>query len=284
MKEKYAELVLLLVGIFWGFGYIAVDLLVDKMGAFTLIGMRFLIASVFLGLIYYKRLRLKEKELFKVTIVGAALFIAFAFQTIAMTQTSTTNVSFITGTNVIFVPVIAFVLSKAKLEVKNLVAAVLAVIGLSFLTGGLSEFQSGDILALLCAFFFALHIALIGKYASDVDIVKLAIWQMFICAMISFVVAFVSGEAVIESVRTVNVKLMLFTGIVPSALCFLGQNIGLKYTSEAKGSLILNTESLWGAIFAIILLGEDFSISLVFAAILMVSAILIDEINIKELK
>ncbi len=284
MKERYAEIVLLLVGIFWGFGYIAVDLLVDSMGAFTLIGMRFLIASIFLGLIYFKRLKLKEKEFIKVTIVGCALFIAFAFQTIAMTQTSTTNVSFITGTNVIFVPVIAFVLSKAKLEMKNLVAAVLAVVGLSFLTGGLSEFQSGDILALLCAFFFALHIALIGKFASDIDIIKLAIWQMFICSMISFVVAVLSGETVISSIQTVDVKLMLFTGIVPSALCFLGQNIGLKYTSEAKGSLILNTESLWGAIFAIILLGEDFSISLVFAAILMVSAILIDEINLKELR
>ncbi len=58
-----------------------------------------------------------------------------------MTQTSTTNVSFITGMNVIFVPVIAFVISKHQLEVKNIVAAVLAVIGLSFLTGGLSQFQ-----------------------------------------------------------------------------------------------------------------------------------------------
>ncbi len=284
MKERYAEFILLAVGILWGFGYIAVDLLVNDMGAFTLIGMRFLIASIFLGAIYFKRLKLLSGELFKVSIVGAALFVAFAFQTVAMTQTSTTNVSFITGMNVIFVPVIAFVISKHQLEVKNIVAAVLAVIGLSFLTGGLSQFQLGDLLALACAFFFALHIALIGKFATGVDIIKLAIWQMFICAVLSLLVAVIVGESIVPSIKIVDWRLLLFTGIVPSALCFLGQNIGLKYTSEAKGSLILNTESLWGAIFAIILLQEVFTINLIFAAVLMIAAILIDEINIKELK
>lgn len=284
MKERHAELILLLVGILWGFGYITADLLVDVLGAFTLIGARFLIASVLLGLIYFKRLKLKKGELLKVFIVGFALYIAFGFQTLALTQTSTTNVSFITGTNVIFVPLIAFLLSKKKLEIKNFIAALLGVIGLLFLTGGLSEFQHGDLLALACAIFFAVHIGLIGRFASDVDIIKLAIWQMFICAILAFITAALVNEPIIAGLKQANINLLLFTGIVPSALCFLGQNVGLKYTSEAKGSLILNTESLWGAIFAIILLGETFSINLVIAAALMIVAILIDEVNFKEFR
>lgn len=284
MKERHAELILLLVGILWGFGYITADLLVDVLGAFTLIGARFLIASVLLGLIYFKRLKLKKGELLKVFIVGFALYIAFGFQTLALTQTSTTNVSFITGTNVIFVPLIAFLFSKKKLEIKNFIAALLGVIGLLFLTGGLSEFQHGDLLALACAIFFAVHIGLIGRFASDVDIIKLAIWQMFICAILAFITAALVNEPIIAGLKQANINLLLFTGIVPSALCFLGQNVGLKYTSEAKGSLILNTESLWGAIFAIILLGETFSINLVIAAALMIVAILIDEVNFKEFR
>lgn len=284
MKERHAEIILLIVGILWGFGYIASDLLVEDLGPFTLIGARFLIGSGVLAVIYFKRLKLLKGELFKVGIVGLALFVAFAFQTVALTKTSTTNVSFITGTNVIFVPIVAFLLTKKALEIKNFVAAGLAVLGLLFLTGGLSAFQPGDILALLGAILFAVHIGLIGKFANDVDIIKLAVWQMFICAIFAFVAAFLIKEPVVASLQIADMKLLLFTGIVPSALCFLGQNVGLKYTSEAKGSLILNTESLWGAIFAIILLGEAFSISLVIAAILMITAILIDEVNLKELK
>ncbi len=283
MKEKQAELLLLLVGVMWGLGYIGVDtLLAGEMGPFTLIGSRFLIAVIFLTAIYYKRLKLKTNELGKLLLIGIVLFLAFATQTIAMNYTSTTNVSFITGINIIFVPFIATFLSNKELEIRNVVAAVIGVIGLSFLTGGLSKFQLGDLLAVVGAFFFALHIGLIGKLAREIDIIKLAVWQMFICSILAFMFAFIIQEQVVTSIVHVNVKVMLFTGIVPSALCFLGQNIGIKYTSEAKGSLILATESLWGAFFAIILLNEAFSINMIYGAILMIIAISIDEINFKR--
>ncbi len=283
MKEKHAELLLLLVGIMWGLGYISVDLLLaGGMGPFTLIGSRFLIAVILLTAIYYKRLLLKQKELVKLFIIGGVLFFAFAMQTIAMNYTTTTNVSFITGINIIFVPFLATFLSKKKLETRNIVAAIIGVVGLSFLTGGLTKFQSGDILAIFGALLFALHIGLIGKLAQEIDIIKLAVWQMLICSILSFAFAFVLNEQVIFSIAHVNIKVMLFTAIVPSALCFLGQNIGIKYTSEAKGSLILATESLWGALFAIILLHEPFSINMIYGAVLMLVAIFIDEINIKK--
>ncbi len=283
MKEKQAELLLLLVGVMWGLGYIGVDLLLaGNMGPFTLIGSRFLIAVIFLTAIYFKRIKIKKNEIGKLFIIGSVLFLAFATQTIAMNYTTTTNVSFITGINIIFVPFIAVVLSNRNLEVRHVVAAIIGVIGLSFLTGGLSKFQIGDILAVVGAFLFALHIGLIGKLAQEIDIIKLAVWQMLICSVLAFVVAFALNEPVGLSIAEVNVKVLLFTGIVPSALCFLGQNIGIKYTSEAKGSLILATESLWGALFAIILLNETFSINMIYGTVLMIVAIFIDEINFKR--
>ncbi len=66
-------------------------------------------------------------------------------------------------------------------------------------------------------------------------------------------------------------------------MCFLLQNIGLKYVDESKGSIILNTESLWGAIFAIIILSEPFEIAIVIGGLLMFSAVLLDEINVKKI-
>lgn len=283
MSERKAELLLLGVGILWGFGFVSTDmLLVGGMGPFTLIGVRFIIAVLFLSIFYYKRLKVKKTEIGRLIMIGTALYFGFAGQTIAMNHTSTTNVSFITGLNIVFVPFIAFFLSKKQIETKNIVSALIGMSGLYFLTGGMNGIASGDLFALYGAVAFAVHIVLIGKFAKDIDIIKLSVWQMFICSLLGFVTGFITEEPVIHAVSTMNVSVALFTGIVPSALCFLGQNIGLKYTDEAKGSLILATESLWGAIFAILILGEVFNIGILYGSILMIIAIVIDEINFKQ--
>ncbi len=284
MSEKKAELLLLGVGILWGFGFVSTDMLLEGgMGPFTLIGVRFILAVLFLAIFYFKRLKIKKGEIGSLLLIGSALYLGFAGQTMAMNYTSTTNVSFITGLNIVFVPFAALLISKKQIEIKNIIAALIGMSGLYFLTGGMNGLASGDVLALLGASAFAIHIAMIGKFAKNIDIIKLAVWQMFICAILGFATAFIINEPVISSINTMNVSVALFTGIVPSALCFLGQNIGLKYTDEAKGSLILATESLWGAIFAILILGESFGINIVFGSILMIIAIVIDELKINKL-
>lgn len=280
MTERKAELMLLVVGILWGLGYIGVDqLLAGGMKPYTVIGTRFLIAVIFLGAIFGRKLNFKRSEFTNIFIIGLTLFLAFAFQTVAMNYTTTTNVSFITGINIVFVPFIAAVILKNKIKKNNILAAIIGFAGLGILTGGISSFVSGDVLTLVSAFLFALHIVLIGKYAQDMDVIKLAIGQMAVCSLLAFIIAFSIGEPVVESTINMNPVLLLFVGIVPSALCFLGQNVGLKYTDEAKGSLILATESLWGAVFAIILLGEVFTWNIAIGAMVMLLAIVIDEIK-----
>lgn len=280
MSERRAELLLLVVGILWGLGYIGTKELLDGgMPPYTVIGIRFLIAVIFLVVIFRKQLTISKKEITSIAIIGTTLFLAFAFQTVAMNHTSTTNVSFITGINIVFVPFIAIFLLGNKLKKNNLIAALIGTTGLAILTGGIRSFAPGDFLALICAFLFALHMVLIAKYAKDSNVITIAIGQMFVCSILAFFVAFLRGEAVIQTTIDANIFTLLFVAIVPSALCFLGQNIGLKYTNESKGSLILATEALWGAVFAILILGEQFTFNIAIGAVIILIAIFIDEIK-----
>ncbi len=282
MTERKADLLLLITAIFWGFGYMAVDILLGQgMNPFSLIGLRFLIASIFLSIIFYKKLKFSLKDIKASIFVGLALFLAFATQTVAMNYTTTTNVSFITGINVVFVPILLFLFFKKKVEKKQILSVLIAVVGLAFLTGGMTDLNSGDIGALICAFFFGLHIVLISFYSKKVDIIKLSIGQMFITAILSFVVVMLLDVNLINEI-SINLKVLIFTGLVPSALCFLLQNIGLKYTDSSRGSIILSTESLWGALFAIIFLSEPFTFSILIGGIIMFLAILVSEIKIKK--
>ncbi len=282
MTERKADLLLLTTAIFWGFGYMAVDILLSQgMNSFALIGLRFLIASILLSIIFYKKLKFSLDDIKASLLVGSALFLAFATQTVSMNYTTTTNVSFITGINVVFVPILLFLLFKKKIEKKQMISVLISVIGLAFLTGGMTDLNIGDLGALLCAFFFGLHIVLISFYSKKVDIIKLSIGQMFITAILSFIVVLLLDINIINEI-TINIKVLLFTGLIPSALCFLLQNIGLKYTDSSRGSIILSTESLWGAIFAIIFLSEPFTLTILIGGLILFMAVIISEIKIKN--
>ncbi len=282
MTERKADLLLLTTAIFWGFGYMAVDILLSQgMNSFALIGLRFLIASILLSIIFYKKLNFSLGDIKASLLVGSALFLAFATQTVSMNYTTTTNVSFITGINVVFVPILLFLLFKKKIEKKQMISVLISVIGLAFLTGGMSDLNIGDLGALLCAFFFGLHIVLISFYSKKVDIIKLSIGQMFITAILSFMVVLLLDINIISEI-SINIKVLLFTGLIPSALCFLLQNIGLKYTDSSRGSIILSTESLWGAIFAIIFLSEPFTLTILIGGLILFIAVIISEIKIKN--
>lgn len=283
MKAKTADLLLLVVAILWGFGYIGTDLLIaQNMNSLAIVGYRFLIATIVLSVIFYKKLKIKKTYLSGSIVVGSILFLAFFFQTVAMNYTTVTNVSFFTGINVIFIPLLAFIFNKKALKINHLLAVLLTICGIYFLTGGINNLVLGDILALICAFLFALHIVLIAYYAKKIEIFNLAIYQMLVVAILAFIFAIPLQINMLEQVLKVNGLILLFVGLVPSAICFLCQNIALKYTDEARGSIILNTEALWGALFAIILLGEIFKVSIIIGGLLMFSAVLLDEINFKK--
>lgn len=282
MKNKIADLLLLITAVFWGFGYIAVDILLDKgMNSYSIIGLRFLIASIFLGIIFFKKIKFNKDNIKASLIVGIVLFFAFISQTISMNYTTTTNVSFITGINVVFVPIFIYLFYRKKIEKKQFISILIAVIGLYILTGGLNNFKIGDIGALICAFFFGLHIVLISYYSKKVDIINLAIGQMFVTGLLSSFLSITLGLNIIYEMK-IDFWILIFTALIPSALCFFLQNIGLKYTEESRGSLILATESLWGAVFAIIFLKESFNISILIGGLLLFLSIIISEIKIKN--
>ena len=283
MKKRTAELILLITAIFWGFGYIGVDILLSSgMNPILIIGLRFLIASVFLSIIFIKKIKINANNIIGSIVIGSSLYLAFVFQTIAMEHTTTTNVSFLTGINIVFVPILIFVLFHKKVKTKNIVSIFITIIGIGLLTGGLNSFNRGDFLAILGALFFGLHIVLISYYSKKSDIINLSIGQMLVVTIFSFLTIPFLDINIYYEISNINILVLLFVGIIPSALCFLLQNIGLKYTEESRGSIILATESLWGAVFAIIFLKESLTLSIIASGILFSVAILIDEVNFKK--
>ncbi|RYD03957.1 hypothetical protein N752_17900 [Desulforamulus aquiferis] len=84
------------------------------------IGIRFAIAFLFLGLIYWRRLlNLSPSAIKAGIIIGIFLFAGYAFQTVGLKYTTASNAGFITGLAVILVPLFSAIVSR-KFPVRQL--------------------------------------------------------------------------------------------------------------------------------------------------------------------
>ena len=130
MKKYIGEIGLFLTAIVWGMGFVGTKLSLD--GGLTplqLITIRFLIASIFINLIFYKRIKENiSKEAIKCgAILGAFLFIAFVVQTIGLVYTTPSKNAFLTAVNVVIVPFIGFFIYRRKLDRIGVISSLLTL-------------------------------------------------------------------------------------------------------------------------------------------------------------
>jgi len=93
------------------------------------------LAGILLILINIPKLKSIDKGvLVDGTMLGMALFLAYAFQTFALTATSASITAFLTGLFVVFVPVLSSVFLKKLPRREAMIGVVLATSGLAFIT------------------------------------------------------------------------------------------------------------------------------------------------------
>lgn len=274
-KSILADSALLLVALIWGGGFVAVkDALNNNISPFYLMSMRFLIGSVILSSVFYKKFKkITIKEIKAGALIGIFLFGGFAFQTIGLKYTVPGKQAFITGTYVVMVPFLEWIIYRKNPGLSHIIAAVMTCIGIGLLT--LNQQLSvniGDILTLICAVFFALHIIAIGKFSKGCDTIILSIVQLWTAGFISLACAVIFEKA--PSSISFNAFLgVMYLAVFSTMLAFFMQTVAQKYASPAHAAIILSQESLFGCIFSVILLGENFTVKMVSGCVIIFFAI-----------
>ena len=278
------DLLLLIVAIIWGLGFVAVKIgLNDGISTFFLLALRFLIASLALLPFLVKKLKRVSPSTIKHGIIlGTLMFLGFLFQTLGLNYTTTSKNAFITAVYVVLVPFVFWILTKTKVQRKSIVAAYMALIGIGLLTlNDRLSVNIGDILTFICAFMFAGHIALTSKIAKDEPTDLLVFIQMLTAGILSVLFTVLLKE---EKHLALNGFIaVLYLGIFSTMLAFFLQTIGQKYAHASKSAILLSTESLFGAFFAIIFFNDPFTIRTGLGAlIIFVSVILTESKGRKE--
>ena len=289
MKQKIyeyrADLLLLTVAIAWGITFLMVQEAIDSTPVYSFLFFRFGLASVLMFFIAYKYIKeITVKTILYGFLLGIFLFLGFATQTFALVHTKSSIVAFITGLNVICVPFLAYLIFKDKVRTNVLIATLVAVFGLYLLTlSGVLTLGKGEFLSLICALLFALHIIFTGKFAKEINVYLLVLFQLITVTILSLSFSLILDNTtfLIEYDYTFF-KAVIVTAVFATVYAFLVQTYMQQFTTATKTAIIFTMEPVSAAIFAYLTVSEILTITQIWGAVLIILATLIAEIKIKK--
>jgi drug/metabolite transporter (DMT)-like permease len=257
--EFLADLSLLFVAIIWGSTFIIVKQSVENIPVFSFLFMRFALAGMLLILINAPKLKAIDKGvLADGVMLGIALFLAYAFQTFALTATSASITAFITGLFVVFVPVLSSVFLRKLPRQEAMIGVVFATIGLALITlQGKFLVSFGEFLALVCAFFIAIHIILTDKLSRRNDYGLLTLVQVNIVALFSLIFSlFLDPRVIPIQFNNQLIFSLIINSVFATFVAFVIQTSMQKYTTPTKAAIIFIMEPVSSAFFSYWIGGE----------------------------
>jgi drug/metabolite transporter (DMT)-like permease len=209
-------------------------------------------------------------------IAGFFLFLGSALQQAGMVYTTAGNAGFITSLYVVLIPILLFLFWREKPHWMMLAAFVLAGVGAFLLsTGGRFEVRAGDALELVGALFWAMHVIILGKFASKFESMSFSTGQLFISGLLNLGI----GLAV-EPMISFNGQILFaiaYTAIFSLGLCYTLQVWAQRHTPPADAALLLGLESVFAVLSGWLLLDEKLVAVQVFGCALIFIAVLLSQ-------
>lgn len=273
-----ADLTLFFIAVIWGTAFVAQRIAGQLGSVYLFNGVRYLLA----GLVVYPFVRLKTsmpREQFKwMFIAGFLLFVAAALQQAGMQYTTAGNAGFITSLYVVFVPFVVLVGWREKPHWLSVVAVGLAVVGAYLLsTGGdRLEVQKGDALELVGALFWALHVVVLGKFASRFEPMSFSVGQLLVCGLLNLTLGLFIEQPVFSLPLA---GAAVYTAVMSLGLCYTLQVWAQRHTPPPDAALILSLESVFAVLAGWLLLNELLTPMQVLGCFLIFAAVGLSQIK-----
>ena len=289
MKSKLnGNIAILVATLIWGSTFVAQSIGMDHIGPFTFQAARCFLGGLILlpiiavmdrftcsndGKTFFTRW--KDKKLWKAGLLcGLPLFVATNLQQVALVDTDAGKSAFLTAMYIVFVPVIGIFFGQ-KPSKWIPVSVLLGVAGLYCLSCvGVTSIATGDLLLLGCAVAFAVQILAVGKYANQMDCLRLNCINAFLCAALSAIIMVFSETPKLSDISSCFGSIA-YAGILSMGIAYSLQNIGQKHLDSTTASLLMSTESVFAVLSGWIVLKEKLTLwegigcLLVFAAIVL---------------
>nr|WP_300143914.1 DMT family transporter [Propionicimonas sp.] len=281
---------LLLASALWGFAFVAQRVGAQHVGPFAFTAVRFALGALLLVPLVLLRDRVRRvpvavrRAATRAVVVpgiltGVMLTVAINLQQTAMSDTPAGNAAFITGLYMVFVPVIA-AFRGHRSNGATVFGVVASLVGLYLIsvTEALT-IGRGEVLLILSCIPWAVQILMIEHYSPRLSALRFAVAQFITCAVLSGLAALVFERAAFAGIGDAAVPL-LYGGLVSVGIAYTLQVVGQRHALATHASLIMATESVFGALGGALLLSESMGLRGYLGAALMVTGIVVSQLGL----
>lgn len=248
----------------WGGSFVVIKGALDVVPPCWLMFVRFFFSALIVGALFWKRVRphLDASTLRCGSVLGILSGTAFVVQNIGLTDTTPGRNAFLTATYCVMVPFVNWAVARRRPGATSIVAAALGILGVGLLSLG-DDFSVGlswgDMLTLVSAVLYALHIVAVARFsASGHEVMTMTVTQLAMSAVVSLAAALVL-EGVIDFGVFADPGIwgaLFYLVILSSAVCMVMQNLGQAHVPPAPASLLLSLESVFAVIASVLFYGE----------------------------
>ncbi len=283
-----SNLLLLLTAAIWGFAFVAQRVGMDYVGPFTFNGVRFALGAFsLLPLIFFLKEKSQDKNpgrqgvksgLGAGILAGTVLFFGASLQQMGLVYTTAGKAAFITCLYIIFVPMIG-VFFKQYISMNTWIGSVITIVGLYLLCVKDSFFISyGELLEVVGAFFWTIHILVIDRFSRKVDVLQLSFFQFITCSVLSLATALCIETISIASLKEALVPI-LYGGIASVGIAYTLQVVGQKNAQPSHAAIILSMETVFAALGGWMILNERLGTKELLGCTIMLVGMLLSQMS-----
>lgn len=285
--ERSGLLALLLVTVVWGTTFPAMKLLTAELDALQIIWWRFVIALVVLGPLWWG---MRSTERRWGCLLGVLLFLAFWLQIEGLARTSSNRNAFVTGLNVLVVPLIAMGVMGRRYGWPLWAACGMALTGMVLMFHEDAPWNLGDTLTLASTLFYAIYILTLEECArrtveQPLRATRMAAAQATVMALASTLALLAreggsAGWMASAAHLPMNAWIALvYLGLLASVLVVTLQAWGQQRVDAMRSAIVFGLEPVFAALTAWVLLGEQLGWAGLSGAALIVAALVFSQLS-----
>ncbi|MGB2638049.1 MAG: DMT family transporter [Candidatus Acidiferrum sp.] len=285
-RRLRADFALAFCSLLWGATFVVVKNSLDYSSVFVFLAARFSLAALLMAAFRPHVFRtLKREELFAGAALGFFMFGGYAFQTAGLQYTTPAKSGFVTGSSVVLVPLLLGLFWGRRLTLWVYAGVFAAVFGLYFLTvpaEGISHLNRGDLLTLVAAGLYAVHIILVGEYTRRHPVAALSVLQVAACAALACLASGVSSVSGWQPARfgwqPESLLGIAICAVLATALAFSIQLWAQQFTTSSHAAILFTLEPVFAAVTSYLLLRDRLGNRALFGAAFVLAGILIAEL------
>lgn len=281
MSRTENNILLFSITLCWASTYVFIKSLPPDLSTYAYLTMTCGIAAALLTVIFFRKFRnLEWGAIKKSAILSGLLLLNLIFDKMGIDRLASSTASVLASSSILIVPVIMIIMKQMPTK-NNLLGAAVIMAGIVITSGFRPEniFSEGALYMLLSAVVMSMYTIAADKMTKEEDPLLLSVLQMWVTAILGFIVWFLEDPGTFASLEYTNEMLssIFILAFFGKAYAYVALMYSQKYSTPINVTIIASTEPIVTLVLAVLIptaFEEKFTTAAVFgAAVIMTGAI-----------